>query len=328
MRKVFLGLVSSLAVFFLLLTAIDAGVLRVVGSPEPIKQVLADSGIYKSIIPSSLEQAGSDSTNDVVPFDNPLVISAAESTFGGEYLEKTTGGVIDSIYRWLEGQTPVPDFKIDLTKKKTEFATKVGNAVSKRVADLPRCTTSTVSGFDAFEAKCHPAGVAAPQAGAAVKNQLLKSDDFLEDTVITASDIKSADSDKPFFGNQLKNAPEAYQKFKASPVVLAIFAVLALAGTLLLSRNKLSGLKHVGFILAGVGIFLLIFAGGINEAVDNKVISQISLENQALQDNVRQLVGDIADRVSNSFLVFGAIYSGLGALGIGSYFYLRRRAKS
>ena len=324
--QAFLVLASGLAAFFLFVTALDASVVRVVGSPEPIKKTLADSGLYDTVISSILQQIEQDASGSgEVAFGSQIVIDAADSTLSGEYLETTVSGVLDGIYRWLDGSVPVPDFKIDLAEKKEEFAKKVADGVKKHVAALPVCKTASSSEFDAFSAKCRPANLSASQAAAEVRKQILKSSEFLEDTAITADDLKAAGSDKPYFTEQLKDVPAAYQRFKASPLALGIMAFLALATVILLSSPKLVGLRNAGFILISGGVFLVLLALAINEMVDNKILSQIDLENPVFEQDLRQLLSSIVKRLSNTLLAFGSGYGLLGGISIGSYYFMKHR---
>ncbi|HEX5395406.1 MAG TPA: hypothetical protein VFW52_03605 [Candidatus Saccharimonadales bacterium] len=328
-RKTLLIAISVLAVLFLIAAAIDIGVVKVIGSPEPIKKTLADSGIYDSIIPSTLDQIESDQLQPAaagyIPFDSQLVKTAAIKTFDGAYIQKTSDSIIDSIFRWLDGQSSEPDFKINLAAKKAEFAKQVAAAVKKRIDSLPVCTKLSSASFNAFNAKCRPASVTSAEASAVVRKDILNNSEFLNDKAITAADIKSGGSNQPFFSGQLKNAPAAYQRFKASPLVLFIIAAMALIGVFFLSQNKVKGLKHVGFILAGCGIFVLLLALAVDQAVHNKLISQINIDNTVLQHDLRQLAGDIAKRTTNTLLAFGTGYLILGVAGLGGYYFIRRK---
>ena len=325
-RKGALIFAAVLAVVFLLAAALDSGVVRVVGSPAPIKRTLADSGIYKSVIPSTLEEVDKDSASSgEIPFSNPLVVSAAEATFSAQYLQSTTDGVIDSIYRWLDGQGSTPDFRIDLSAKKTEFANKAAAQVKKRVNGLPICTGAQSASFDAFRAKCRPAGASAQQIADSVKLQIANSKDFLDDAVLSAGDIKSADSNQPFFSGKAKDAPQVYQRFKSSPLVLAVLALVALAGVLLLSNPRLLGLKHVGFILIGAGLFIFLMGLAVDQTVNNKLLTQINLDNSVLQHNIRQLVADLSQRTTNTYLAIGGVYAALGAASAAAFYMLRHR---
>jgi hypothetical protein len=326
-RKVMLGVAGATLVFFLFMTAVDVGIVRVVGSPAPIKRILADSGIYNSIVPSSLDQAKQISgSQNQIPLNDPIVRSAAETTFSGQFLQATTDRVIDSIYRWLDGQTPVPDFKVDLSAKKVEFADRVAKAVDQRAAGLPRCSTAPTSGsFDPFNTTCLPPGVTAAQAAVAIRSDILNGAGFLDEPVITADSVKSADSNRSVFADQLKQTPDTYRKLKTTPLIFGLITLLSLLAFILLSNSRRRGFKHLGFVLIGIGIFVMFFGLAVNSAVNNKVLPQISLTNGVLQADLRKLVHDAAQRVNNTFLAIGGGYAALGALAVGGFYLMERR---
>lgn len=322
-RKIFLSIAGTALVFFLFVTAVDIAVVRVFGSPEPIKKVLNESGIYNSIVSGSLEQAKQISKdNNEISLDNQGVRQAAESTFDGQFLQKTTNDVIDSIYRWLDGQTPIPDFKIDLTAKKTEFADKVAAAAKDRMAGLPKCTTASSGSFDAFNATCLPVGANPDQLAGTVRSDVLSGSGFIDKPVLTAADVKSDNSDRSVFTDQLKNTPQAYRNLKSSPWALGLLILISATAVIYLSSSRLKGIRHVGFLLAGVGIFLVLFALSINAALDNKILPKIDLNNAVEQASVRKLVRDSVHKVDSSFWAMGLGYMVLGALAIGGYYYL------
>src|SRR5436189_6311220 len=186
-RKIGLAMAGTALVFFLFATAIDIGVVRTFGSPEPTKRVLKDSGIYNSIVSSSRDQAKEISgSSSEIPLGNQAVQDAAISIFDAQFLQTTSNNVIDSVYRWLDGRTPVHDFKSDLTAKKAEFADKVAAAAKDRAATLPRCPTAATGNIDAFNAACLPPGVTPEQVAATVHNDIMTGTGFLENPVLTA----------------------------------------------------------------------------------------------------------------------------------------------
>ncbi len=307
--------------------AVDLGVIRLIGSPAPIKKILASSGIYNSVVKASLNQAGKISVgSSELTLSNPAIQTAAESTFSATYIENTTNGLIDSVYRWLETGSAAPDFKIDLAAKKAEFASKVAKAVEKRAAKLPTCTTYSVTiNADPLTMRCLPIGITPAKAAATVRHDIAGSKDFLDKQVITAASLKSSDSDKSVFQGQLKNAPKAYQKFKSSPLVLTVIVLLLATAVVFLSSSRMAGMKHAGFIFLGTGLFLVLFGLAINEAAGNKIIPKIELTDSVLQDSVRHLVRDGVDSLSNNFVVIGGVYSAIGGAAIGAFYWVRHR---
>lgn len=326
-RKILLGMAGMALIFFLFATAFDVSLIRVLGSPAPIKQILSDSGIYNSVVSSSLDQAKQITTSSgEVSLSDPTIRSSADTTFSPQFLQTTTNAVIDSIYRWLDGKTARPDFRIDLSAQKTALANIVATDVEQRAANLPRCTSlPTSTNFDAFNATCLPPSVTPAEAGSIARSDILNGQGFLDNPVIDANSIKSEGSNQSIFDNQLKQTPKAYRNFKATPVVFGLIALIALLAVIFLSSPRLRGLRHAGFMLIGTGIFLILTALAINSAVNNKLLTKISLTNTVVQDDVRKLVHDAVHRVDNTLLAFGGGYAVLGVVGTGSYYLARSR---
>lgn len=326
-RKILLGIAGSALVFFLITTATDTSIVRVVGSPEPLKKILNDSGVYNSVVPSMLNDAKQISgDNGKISLKDPAVQAAAVSTFNGTYLRSTTDNVLDSVYRWLDGETTLPDFKLDLTAKKIEFANKVAVVVKQRAAALPSCKINQIPAeFNALSASCLPPGVSPNKAAATVRKDILNGKGFLDHPVITAKTLKSDGSTKSVFSDQLRQVPDAYSKFKSTPWILATLTLVTALAVIFLSSTRLKGLRHAGFVMIGSGLFLVLVSLAVNKAVDNKLLPKISLTNNVLQEDVRKLAHDSVHAINGTYLLFGVGYVALGALAVGGYYFLSRR---
>src|SRR5438105_11091285 len=98
MRKMLVVFLAGLLPVFLFALAIDTGIIKTAGSSAPIKKILADSGIYNSLISSALDQSkttGGDQGGGISLTD-PLVKQAAENTFTPQYLQQNTEKALDS----------------------------------------------------------------------------------------------------------------------------------------------------------------------------------------------------------------------------------------
>jgi hypothetical protein len=71
---------------------------------------------------------------------------------------------------------------------------------------------------------------------------------------------------------------------------------------------------------------MLIFSWGLNRAVSTKVVPKITLDNAVLQQDIRNLVTDIAQQIDKNYWFFGGLYTVLGAGGIATAEAFRRRA--
>ena len=326
-RKALLVVSSTLLAFFLLAAALDFGLVKIVGSPEPIKKILADSDIYKSLVSNGLDAAKkTTSDSGEVGLNDPAVRAAAEATFTPQFLQNTANQTIDSIYAWLNGQTTEPDFNIDLNSVKNTFADKVAEAARQKAASLPVCTGPVdTNTSDPFSLTCLPPGLTPDQVATDVRSTIINGEGFLDNPVISADSVKTAGSNVSIFASDLKETPRAFQGFKSTPTILAVLAFLALIMVFFLSANRLTGLRHIGFNLLGVGIFLIIFGLAANTAVKNKVIPAIKLDSSVLQTNIRTIVYDVVHNIDGTYLLIGTIYTSVGALAVGGVYYIHRK---
>jgi len=309
-------LLSSVLAILLFTLAIDTGFLRVIGHPATIKSILDKSNIYNSVVPGLLDQAKTiKSDQGSVPLSDPIVRSAATSTITPQYLRTNVNQAIDSIYSWLDKKTAQPNFNFNLTDLRSTFADKVSAGAKQRAAGLPVCSTApTTTTIDAFSATCLPRGVTPDMVANQVRSSILSGQGFLDSTNIQANDLKANGSNKSVFSDQLKNAPDRYQDFKASPIVLGILCLLLATGVTFTYRPWARGLRHVGYVFASTGVIVVLLALGIKAAVSNKVVSNLDVNNAVLQKSLRTLVVDVAHTLTNTYVVIGIVYISLGVI--------------
>lgn len=329
LRKMLLVFLGALLPFFLFALAIDTGIIRTAGSSENIKKILADSGIYDSIISSALDQAKSEvGDQDGVNLSDQAVKTIAEKTFTPQFLKENTEQVLDTIYLWLDGKTAVPAFRIDLSGLKSTFAAEAAKVAQERAVSLPACPaglSGSADNFEPFSATCLPRGMTPALVSDQVKNGLSSGEGFLENPVITADTIKVSGSNQSIFADQLKDVPQNYQKVKKTPFVLAILSLLIALGIVFLSSSRRAGLRRAGIILAVAGTLLLIFAWVLNWGVNQKALPQLKLENKVLQEKMKTLASDITASIDKTFWTFGGAYAVLGTLAIGVPMFIHRR---
>lgn len=321
LRKFLLVLITPLFSLLLFATAFNMGLLRTVNQPANVKKIIADSGVYDTAVNGLLEQAKqiSDKGDGSVSLNNPIIHSAANTTFTPQFLQTNTETVLDSVYAWLNGKTPQPDFKIDLTDPKNQFAAAVAKSVETRAASLPACTaTNTPSDFDGLTAKCLPAGLTPAAAGNEVQANIVGGKGFLDHPVINANSVKSSNSKRSIFTDQLKDVPKQYQRVKKVPLVLSILTLLVAVAIVFLSSSRRKGLRHVGVSLLVIGGFMLAFAWALNWGVSKKAVPKITLNNAVVQKDIRNLVTDVSQKIDQNYWFFGGLYAGLGVLAIGS----------
>ena len=325
-RRFLIWSLSSVLALALFGLALDTGFLRIAGQPKTIENILDRSGVYGSVVPGLLEEAKTiNSPSGEIPLTNPIVQSAATTTLSPQFLRTNINQALDSIYLWLNGKTAKPKFTINLDSVKADFADKVAAGAKERAKSLPPCTSLPTSTVDAFNATCLPYGVTPDQVAMQVHESILGGKGFLENTNIQANDIKTKNSNQSVFDTSLKTLPSSYRKFKISPYILLGLVIVLTAASYFIYQPRMVGLRHLGFIFGGTGIFVMLLGLGVNEAVGNKILPHVSLQNRVLETDLRALIQDFVQNLRDSYLWIGLIYLLFGSAAFGVYYYLQRK---
>jgi len=317
-RRLMLGLLSSLFVTLLFAAAFDIGFVRTATNPEKVKQLVSESGIYRSVVPNLLSQTKTISTNlgDISTKDTAIQ-QAANKALTPQDVKAQTEPVIDNIYAWLDGKIERPNFKISLAGVKSDFGVNVAKEVQTRLSKLAACSPAQSLAIsrsnDYLNANCLPAGVSPAAAAAQVRRALNGSNDFIEKTNITPDTIKQDGSRQSVFDEQLKQAPQRYQLFKKTPFLLTVLAILTGVGIFFLSDTRQKGLRRIGISLLIVGILMMLFAWAVNRTMNTNVIPKISFDNAFLKQDITALARDITGQINKNYWFFGILYAVLGA---------------
>ena len=275
LRKFGVGLAVTVLSFSLLGLAWSHVMTATVLRRDTIKDWLASSGFYDQITDVVLESASKNQSEgdkkDDLPVDDPQVRAIAKESFSPEFLRSSIEEVLDGTYGWLEGDTDKPAFSIDLAEAKQKFADGLGNYAINRASALPACSNEQLQAlmaeggeFNALTTSCVPPGTDVQAAGAQIRNEILASDEFLEKTSFSASDIKVQENGREVPIDQasnLKSMQDAYQFAKNGPFLFAGLALLAIAAIVFLSASRRTGIRRSGvvFILSGLLVALVWF---------------------------------------------------------------------
>ncbi|HET7529033.1 MAG TPA: hypothetical protein VFJ84_02280 [Candidatus Saccharimonadales bacterium] len=319
-RKAALGILSPLFVLLLFATAFDIGFINVAAHPEAVKQLVAESGVYDSIVPNILKQQGNIATPlGNISASNPAVQKAVSQAITPQEVRKNAEAAIDGVYAWLDGKTARPDFSFNLAGQQADFADSVAASVQNRLASLPACTYSQSlviarsGSFDIEHATCLPQDISAAGAARQVKTYLRNNSDFLNNMNVDAASLKNSSGQSVFEQPGVRNIPTQYQRAKKTPVILAVLTVLAGAGIVFLSRSRQAGLRHIGLNLLVIGAVMLVFSWSLNRVMSNEITPKIRLDNAVLQSDLRRLATDISQRIDRNYWIFGSLYAVLGA---------------
>ncbi len=326
-RKATVYLFALLLFGALINTAVFTSTNATLTKPEKIESYLGDSQIYSHFISYVTDQAekalGDNDQSGTVSLSDAAIQSAAEAAFPKEFVQSQINAVIDTNYSWLEGKTSAPNFRIDLTTQKQEFAKKVGEYAKTYVATLPVCTTAQQvqqNTGSILSATCRPAELTPESAQALVTEQVASAGNYLANPVITPANINpdAAAAAQPYY-DKPSSAPDAYQTTLKLPYVLAGFSVLFALAVVFISRERRKGLRLVGIVLllAGTSLVAVKFiANAIFKHAETRIF------NDSTVGQLQRALTDFAQRVETSvvrtelwfgiaFLLMAAIIFGI-----------------
>jgi hypothetical protein len=326
LRKAALASAASLLTLALFTFGLAWSAYQVVHTPGTLKGALDSSGIYSSAVPALLKEKAKEPTpagsTEDIPTDRPEIQNVIKQAFPAEFLQGQTEGVIDSVYKWLDGTSPELAFSIELGEAKTRLALGLEQYALQRLNTLPACAPGVIpSGdIDAFNAECVPAGIDKAAIAAKAKQQVLEGE-FLKDTTINSSTINK-DGGKPL-DEQLKAAPDAYQGVQAGVWGGGILAALLAAAVVFLSATRRGGARKVAITAITVGALSTLLAWLSNFGVHK--FSQKAAESDGLNNALQPQLLKVAETLASSFMKWWLGYGiVLVVLGIAALIVLHK----
>ena len=315
LRSIALGILTPILTILLFATALDIGAVRIVADPSAVKQVLATSGLYTTIVPNALQQVPAVQTavGAVAP-SNQLIKQAATAAITPRVVQTDIESMINGTYRWLDGTTPLPNFAIDLSGVKTTLATNIASSIEQHLATLPACTTgAATTQFNALTATCLPPHVTPAAAATTVSDGIVQNPGFLSQSTITAANIKDANSAQSIFQTKLRQFPAYYRRLKQTPFIFAGLTALTAVGVVYLSRSVRRGLRHVGLTMLTVGVALFGLAWLLSRFLPTHVLPHLTVPNNVvLQQALQKLAAELLGALSRSYVLIGVIYAVVG----------------
>ena len=303
--------------------------------PKKIETWLSQSGLYGSFVDTAIEQADKTAGNDQsggVSLSDTAVKQAAESAFSPQLMQHNVNMFLDSNYAWLEGKTTKPQFTIDLTAAKSDFAARVGKYVKTYLSTLPACTPAQTAKIDLSTADpltldCRPPGLDPATEGTMVAQQIESNGDFLSNTVITADtfNTKGSDQGAPYYQKYI-SAPQAYKFGKIIPWITGALAVLSAVLIYFLASRHRKGIKVIGITLAVAGAILVMtkfISDQVFRTVERHLFNQASVGQ--LQKSLTTFLHYVENQLTKVDLWFGIGYLVLAAILIGALVITRQR---
>lgn len=315
------GLISAGLKVGLVSLALVMSVVTVLGNPGSIKQTLGASGVYEKVIDGALNEANQPPHNDqggpqgTVPREQ--LVRAAKDAFTPDVLKNAAEQITDGIYAWLQGKTPEPNFRVDLTAEKQKFIETLADSAADRARQLPACSLGQLQELqnstpDPWSLPCIPPGYSIANVRDRAVAEFASSNEFLPDPIITAEDFPKDSGGQSVF-QTASDAPKIYGWILMAPWIIAILTLLAAGFLLLLHDDKRRALRTIGITLLGSGIFLFIISAVYNLAF--KQGFQVDSSND-FQQPLLDAIHNLQNAISTKLLWFGAVYTILGLLSL------------
>jgi hypothetical protein len=329
--RVLTGSFFKLAIISL---AFSLATLSVLGSPEPIKTSLDESGIYNEVIEGLLESAQKEQDKNTPGEDlsltTPEIQRAARDAFTPELLKESANNFLDGMQAWLAGDTAEPQFTINLANAKKTFIQRVADNAEARLLSLRPCTAEesaqlTGKDIDPFTVKCRPP-ILISQEKKKLINELENETEFLEDPVITADNLTKDDANK--FQEDLKNLPKSYQLLKNMPVISVVVAVLMAGALVLLHDDKWRGVRKVSMTLLITGLVLLL--GTLLIALLFKKVDQntlVEVDSETLKNSLLDVLQRLVRVFNRTLMVVSIVYTAIGGGGLIGLHFLNKKGK-
>lgn len=334
-RKAFVGFLAVVLFFALLGSAYAYSLHSKLSNPANVEKLLAESKIYDHAVSAALSQAQDDSSKNggeiSVSLKSSVAQQAAQAAFPASLVQSSSNTFIDSNYKWLAGKTAKPDFSIDLTKAKQEFATSVGNYVIDHLKGLSVCTPEQLAQLqipvDPLSVTCRPESLDPKTEGDRVANEVANSS-FLSKPVVTADTLgQDQDSGKPPYYQKLSGLPRAYQLGNKLPLILGAVAIISALGIIFIHPTRRKGLRRTGVVLAVSGVVLI-----VSKLLADKAVNEISdrVLSGSTKDQLHQplvnFLQNVESQVTQSNMIFGIIFVVLGVAVI-AYLLLSGRER-
>jgi hypothetical protein len=296
----------------------------VLGKPENAKASLKQSGFYNSFADTLVDQAN-DASGDVIggdriSFTNPTIRQAAHDALSAPFLEKQGNEFIDSNYAWLEGKEDKPNFRIDLTSAREDFAKRVGDAAVARLETLPTCTPVQLgqlqgaTNADLFSLPCKPPTFNLTTEGERLTKEITDSTAFLSNPVITPDSLNPSESEQssqPYY-KSLSFAPTLYKVQKVSPYVFGVLVVLCVILMYALASPKRKATRRLAATFLVAGILLLIDKFGADYLFEQLQKQAVNADNSGkLQESLISLSRHIESQLVQINMLFGLAFVGL-----------------
>ncbi|MCA9344815.1 hypothetical protein KC946_03175 [Candidatus Saccharibacteria bacterium] len=303
---------------------------RTVADPVFVKQTFKEAELYSAISTEIKNQATDKTSESMSSGVNTIALNIAfNKVLTPSLVETNMNQIIDGTYEWLNGDTEIPQFSVDVAKVQADITDSLISSATTRMAGLPACSYAQlavidVNNFDPFTVVCNP-GVDSALLRQQYQELANSGDGLLGDSTdgelqFSAAKLTNEQGQNLFV--QASPVATGYQVSKYLPFVFLLLIVLSALGLYKLADIKNIALKKLAIKLIVAGVTLTIVVVLTNFLID-KAATSINLEQPAIQQPITRVVNIMGSGFNRSLILFAGSYIVLGAIGI---FWYRHNA--
>lgn len=311
-----IGLVVSIMLFspLLVLTTTSVAFSRTIGNQTYTENTLKKVKLYNALSSEIIDKASGQGEQ------NKIIASALKKSAGPKVAEKIFQPIIDGTYKWLRGDTKTVNFDLKIGVIEKNFKPALTKLLKAKANALPPCTDYSQVSYDIYKLKCIPPGVDVNELVANEVSRVTSTADIFSDSSTSDKKVDSNELGQANINNPSEDlpssAPKLYQFLNKGLPFFVIGDLIFAALIVILSKNKLYGLRKIGSVLLFNGVILLILGFVVQPTLSNLIPTASSSDTQAtisaLQKAGKIIISDTSVIIRN----FGILFSVLGAVAI------------
>lgn len=293
--------------FSLYLLVTIVAVFVVFSNATGVKQAFVHTKAYERFVPLTLDAAiKANQNSNSAPIKDPAVQQIIKDSFPASKLKLETENVIDSVYAWLYGVVPKPEFKADFSHNIEQMANGLSAYAINRLKSQPICNENPNS-VDPFTATCRPAKFDYFVEQQTLKNEIIKNNGIISNSIITVDSLPKNDDGKTIL-DKYSYAPSLFRLFLYTPLIIFSITFASALALVALDRKKRVAVRNVGSNIVSANIFLI-----LSPIVYFYVLPFIfpAMNKNSTSGGGAAVLGDVINRLtidfSNKLIIIGVI---------------------
>lgn len=288
--------------------------------PQSVKNMLQESAVYEALSLTIADVATSSMQGTLSSYglSQDMIRQISNEAFSPAKVQKPSEIFIDDTYKWLNGEQPRLQMKIDLESNQKAFLGGLSEALIKTTLAKPICTTAQLQQIassqaqnSVLQAPCRPSNFDTNSIKDVFNQQSIESQvESVQKVTASSKPDQTSNSlpGTPGIDNNIYgiSIPLIFSVLKNSFYITALLLVFAAVSLYLLIRESKKYINNIAKPLLTTGLLLCVYAGISWWLTGQKLLSKVLPGEQ----------GELTEKTISSFafvsiktvLIFGSVY--------------------